>query len=193
MKFSIVKAALHLRLISYHKFLVFIYCCYAGIPWRGFMHDWSKYSPREFFESARFYVGTHSPITECRNATGVSRAWLHHRGRNPHHFEYWCDNYEGGWRPTPIPYKYALEMICDTLAASRAYNGAAFNYRTPLEWWRKRRELEAYKYIHPATAAFSTAMYERFAQDGDCRALKEARRIYFETQARTDERARESD
>ena len=42
----------------------------------------------------RYYVGTYSPNAECRRLTGKSEAWLHHKGRNPHHIEYWVDSNE---------------------------------------------------------------------------------------------------
>ena len=38
----------HIKTVTKHKWLVFKLCCRAGIPWRGFMHDWSKFSPTEF-------------------------------------------------------------------------------------------------------------------------------------------------
>ena len=95
----------HFVLITHHKWVVFKLCCKAGQPWRGFLHDFSKYSPTEFFESAKYYVGTHSPITEARKDKGYSEAWLHHRGRNRHHAEYWIDNRAPNQTPI-IPYKY---------------------------------------------------------------------------------------
>ena len=47
----------HFILITRHKWVVFKLCCKVGIPWRGLVHDLSKYSPTEFFESVRYYVG----------------------------------------------------------------------------------------------------------------------------------------
>ena len=64
----------HLRNILVHKWWVFYYACKFGIPWRGFMHDWSKFHPTEFFESVKYYQGTLSPIPVCKEAVGLSLA-----------------------------------------------------------------------------------------------------------------------
>ena len=47
----------HTWMILRHKYWVFRFCCIAGIPWQGFMHDWSKFSPTEFIESVKYYNG----------------------------------------------------------------------------------------------------------------------------------------
>ena len=113
----ILKNALkHLKLITKHKWVVFKLCCKIGIPWRGLVHDLSKYSWTEFGESIKYYTGTHSPISECRKQTGCSIAWVHHKAKNKHHSEYWIDFYPEP-RPVMIPYQYVAEMICDKLAA----------------------------------------------------------------------------
>ena len=78
----------HFALVVRHKHKVFINCAKCGIPLRGLLHDLSKFSPTEFFESARYYKGFRSPIGVCRREKGVSLAWLHHKGRNKHHLEY---------------------------------------------------------------------------------------------------------
>ena len=90
----------HFKLITKHKWVVFKLCCKIGEPWRGFWHDMSKYSITEFGESIKYYVGTHSPITEAKKDKGYSEAWLHHKGRNRHHSEYWID--ENAPNKTPI-------------------------------------------------------------------------------------------
>ena len=60
---------------------------------------------------------------------GYSKAWQHHKGRNPHHYEYWMDNFDKGGEATEMPWKYKVEMICDYLGAARAYMGKNFSYR----------------------------------------------------------------
>ena len=126
---------LHFGKICKHKYWVFYYCCKAGIPWRGFMHDWSKFSPTEFWESVKYYQGDSSPIDACKKDKGVSKAWLHHKGRNRHHYEYWQDNFDKGGEPLQMPYKDAVEMLCDYLGAGRAYMGKDFTYKKEYEWW----------------------------------------------------------
>ena len=126
----------HLHTVNKHRFIVFKLCCRAGIPWRGFVHDLSKYSITEFSESIKYYSGKHSPIRDCKQKNGYSKAWLHHKGRNKHHYEYWYDY--AAPEPTPIiPYKYTVESICDTLAAGIVYNGKDWTNSTQLEYWNK--------------------------------------------------------
>ena len=79
----------HFKLITKHKYYVFKNCCYAGIPLQGILHDLSKYSPTEFLESVKNYSGDRSPIDNLKDKGEISMAWLHHRGRNKHHWEYW--------------------------------------------------------------------------------------------------------
>lgn len=125
----------HLKTVCKHKTWVFYYACKFGIPFRGFIHDMSKFSPTEFFESVKYYTGTHSPIDECKKTNGYSKAWMHHKGRNKHHYEYWQDNFDHGGKPICMPYKETVEMLCDYLAAGRAYNGKSFTYQQEYKWW----------------------------------------------------------
>ena len=120
-------------MIIRHKHKVFIHCCKCGIVWRGIVHDLSKFSPTEFFESVRYFKGYRSPIGVCRREKGVSLAWLHHKGRNKHHIEYWLDPD----CPTPplMPYKYAVECVCDKLAATKIYKGKDYKPEMALEHW----------------------------------------------------------
>lgn len=134
----------HLKNIFIHKYWVFHYCRKFGITWRGIVHDLSKFNPIEFFESVKYYRGTESPIPVCKKANGVSKAWQHHKGRNPHHYEYWTDNYDGG-NPTyhPIPYKYVMEMLADWFAAGKTYairQGKDFKISDEYNWWVEKKK-----------------------------------------------------
>lgn len=152
----------HTKLITHHKWVVFKLCCKIGEPWRGFMHDWSKYSPTEFIESVKYYNGTHSPITEAKKANGYSKAWLHHKGRNRHHAEYWVD--EAAKDQTPIiPYKYAAEMICDKLAAGMTYMGDKFTKEYELEYWKKEQEKIR---MNPKMKQYVTEVLTQVAENG---------------------------
>lgn len=95
----------------------------------------SKFTPIEFINSVRYYTGTHSPIDEEKKDKGYSLGWLHHRGRNPHHWEYWIDNFSKGGEPIEIPKKYMVEMICDWIGAGKAYLGKSWTRETPFEWF----------------------------------------------------------
>jgi hypothetical protein len=117
----------------------------CGLYYQGLVHDLSKYSPIEYFESVKYYTGSSSPIDECKKANGYSMAWLHHRGRNPHHWEYWMDNFQSGGTPLRIPWKYLLEMFCDFLGAGMAYSkGKNLSERefidSEIKWWKTRRK-----------------------------------------------------
>lgn len=161
-KLILTNAVKHFITITKHKLVVFKLCCIAGEPWRGFMHDWSKYSPTEFWESAKYYNGKYSPIHACRRLNGYSKAWLHHKGRNKHHHEYWYDyNTE---QKTPImPYKYAVEMICDNLAAGIVYNGKNWTKSTQLEYWNK---VESRKKVNPQINKFAKAVFKQVSKEG---------------------------
>ncbi len=125
----------HLALVTRHRWRVFLNCSKCGIPFRGLIHDLSKFSPTEFFESVKYYQGNRSPIGACRRAVGVSYAWLHHKGRNKHHIEYWLD---ADCKEHPMmPYKYAVECVCDKLAATRVYAGSEYSRELPLLHWNK--------------------------------------------------------
>ena len=166
----------HFKLVMHHKLLVLKLCLKVGEPWRGFMHDMSKFSPTEFIESAKYYVGTHSPITEAKKVQGYSNAWLHHKGRNKHHAEYWVD--EAAPEKTPvIPYPYSVEMICDKIAAGMTYLGDKFTKEYELEYWNKER---AKIKINEKTAQFITEVLTRVAKDGIDKTLtkKNMKEIY---------------
>lgn len=131
---------LHFKKICTHKYWVAYYCFKAGIPIRGLLHDMSKFSPTEFWESVAYYQGTSSPIDACKKANGWSKAWMHHKGRNAHHYEYWFDNFDKGGEALVMPYEYAVEMICDYLGAGRAYYGKEFTYQKEYSWWLNKRQ-----------------------------------------------------
>lgn len=143
---------LHFIKICTHKHYVRKYCWKAGLHWQGITHDLSKFSPIEFWESVRYYQGNRSPIDACKEDKGYSNAWLHHKGRNPHHYEYWQDNFDKGGEPLLMPCKYAVEMLCDYLGAGHAYYGKSFTYRKEYEWWldKKKKSLA----MHPAIIKF---------------------------------------
>ena len=125
----------HFKTITDHKKEVLKGCIKAGIPLQGLMHDLSKYMPSEFIVGAIYYQGNRSPNEGEREAYGYSKAWMHHKGRNRHHFEYWTD-YDTVTRimsPVKMPYKYVAEMFCDRLAASKIYMKDKYTDSAPLE------------------------------------------------------------
>ena len=129
----------HFHTINKHRFYVFRLSVRAGVPLQGLVHDLSKYSCVEFFEGVRFYQGEYSPIHNAYKKLGYSNAWLHHKGRNRHHYEYWYDY--GLEKPAILmPYKYFAEMVCDQLAAGMVYDGDKWNNSSQLKYWMRARE-----------------------------------------------------
>ena len=165
------------KLITHHKWIVFKLCCKVGEPWRGLVHDLSKYSPTEFWESANYYVGNHSPITEAKRDKGYSEAWLHHKGRNRHHVQYWTDYNAPEVHPI-IPYPYAVEMICDKIAAGMVYQGKNWTKEFELTYWeeKEKNQLE----MNPKIRDFTTAVLTEVAEQGIAQTLTKAnmKRLY---------------
>ena len=127
----------HFKTITRHRHQVIKHCKKAGILWQCLFHDLSKYSPSEFIVGAKFYQGTRSPNEMERKVFGYSRAWMHHKGRNKHHFEYWTD-YNPETRmygPVKMPIRYVKEMFCDRVAASKIYQGENYKNSHPYEYF----------------------------------------------------------
>lgn len=130
----------HLTTITKHKLLVMKYCFKAGLYKQGLLHDLSKYSPTEFIPGVRYYQGTRSPNAAQKETEGFSGAWLHHKGRNKHHFEYWIDypvDKTKGICGMRMPEKYVVEMFCDRIAASKIYRGSEYTDRDSLDYFLK--------------------------------------------------------
>lgn len=149
---KVEKSFKHLCNITKHKWYVFKYAVLCGIPWRGLVHDLSKFSPVEFCESVKFFEGDKtSPIIHAVEKQGYSLAWLHHKGRNPHHHEYWLRSLDSPDGPVPvrIQRKYLLEMLCDFLSANKLYGNGTFE--SAKDFWDKRKEKIT---IHPESKEF---------------------------------------
>ena len=151
-KADIKKALSHFKTITLHRTIVCELCIRAGIPVNGLLHDLSKYSPTEFLVGAKYYQGTRSPNARERELFGYSSAWMHHKGRNRHHYEYWSDLNiaTGQYEPVRMPVKYFIEMICDRIAASKVYYGKDYTDSKSYEYFCKERERSA---LHPDTRA----------------------------------------
>lgn len=176
----------HLKTINTHKWWVFYYATKAGIPLRGLVHDMSKFSPTEFFESVKYWNGKSSPIDASKKENGWSKAWQHHKGRNKHHYEYWQDDFDHGGKPLCMPYKETVEMLCDFLAAGRAYNGKDFTYQGELDWWKNKKKLPLA--MHPAQQHFITIALTIAAVINDVPTEKILKQIYEESVKRYNDR-----
>ena len=132
-----MKAIRHFCTITRHKLLVMKECFRVGLYWQGLLHDLSKYSWTEFSVGCRYYQGNRSPNNAEREEKGLSKAWLHHKGRNKHHYEYWIDyglNGEKDMTGMKMPVRYVVEMFLDRIAACRIYTGKAYKKTDPLEY-----------------------------------------------------------
>ncbi len=164
----------HFNTVNKHRFKVLVHCARAGILFRGLTHDLSKYSPTEFIEGARFYLGYKSPTEREREVYGYSKAWMHHKGRNKHHFEYWTD-YNARTRslePVKMPIKYVKEMFCDRVAASKVYMGDKYKDGDPLSYFLGGRAKTA---MHPETAALLECWLKMLRSDGEKAAFRKIR------------------
>ena len=160
----------HFKKICIHKYWVGYYCFKCGLYYQGITHDLSKFSPTEFIESIKYYQGDRSPLEACKEQKGYSDAWLHHKGRNKHHYQYWTDDFDDYYSDKGItliemPFKYALEMLCDYLGAARAYLGKDFSYKKEWKWWLNKRTNCA---MNPHTKAFiDTCLYKLASNESD--------------------------
>ena len=125
-------------------------CFKVGLYKQGLLHDLSKYSPTEFLVGARYYQGNKSPNAAERFDKGYSEAWMHHKGRNMHHYEYWNDMSTKTWRyePVPMPRKYLVEMVMDRRAACMVYQGEKYTDASALEYYLNSKERNL---MHPQT------------------------------------------
>lgn len=162
------KAWKHFKTITYHKYLVAKGCFRVGLYWQGLTHDLSKYSPTEFLVGARYFQGNRSPNNAEREEKGYSSAWLHHKGRNKHHYEYWIDYstkaIPGGMAPVPMPDRYIAEMIMDRIAASKVYKGKDYTDAEPLAYYYLGTDRAP---LHEETRAKLLKTLEMLAEEGE--------------------------
>ena len=162
-----MKAYQHFKTITYHKWLVMKGCFSIGLYKQGICHDLSKYSPTEFLVGAQFFQGNRSPNNAEREEKGYSASWLHHKGRNKHHYEYWIDYSTGpvkGMTGMKMPLRYVNEMIMDRIAASKVYEGEKYTQRSSLEYYEKGKD---FCMIHDDTRALLEYILHMLAEQGE--------------------------
>ncbi len=171
----------HLKTITHHHNLVMGYCFRAGLYWQGLTHDLSKLSPTEFLVGARYYQGTRSPNNVEREETGVSRSWLHHKGRNKHHYEYWIDysldRNSNGLGGAPMPRRYVAEMIFDRVSASRTYLKDAYTDEAPLEYFMKAKDRSWF--INDHTKKQMEFLLRMWAEKGEDYTVRYIREVFL--------------
>lgn len=155
---------LHLNTVDRHRYEVMKNCFKCGIYSQGLTHDLSKYSPSEFNVSVRFFQGTRSPYMYEKEHYGYSLGWLHHKGRNRHHWEYWYDMLDGRWVPIEMPFPFLVEMVCDRVAACRIYQKEKYTKASALEYYLSRNDR---LYMHEKTAAALETILRDIADRGE--------------------------
>lgn len=174
----------HLKTVNTHRRLVRRYCFKLGLYRQGLLHDLSKYSPTEFLRGIKFYQGYRSPNDAERYHNGVSLSWLHHKGRNRHHFEYWIDYclradgsvYIGGCK---MPKRYVAEMFCDRIAACRVYQKEKYTDASAWEYYQRAKDLkhtDASRFMHEDTAQLLERWLELLKDRGETEAFSLIRR-----------------
>lgn len=158
----------HFKTITEHKLLVMKNCFRVGLFKQGLLHDLSKYSPAEFLTGVRYFQGTRSPNAAERDEKGYSTAWLHHKGRNKHHFEYWIDytldrdELLGGMK---MPVRYVVEMFIDRIAACRTYQKEKYTDASP--WEYHKRSIRVGKLLHEDSRMLLERLLKMLAAEGE--------------------------
>lgn len=158
----------HLKTINHHKMLVMKGCFKVGLYRQGLLHDLSKYMPSEFLVGVKYYRGDISPNNLERKEKGYSSAWLHHKGRNKHHLEYWID-YGMGDAEAPLvgmrmPDKYIVEMFIDRMSASKNYQKEKYTDRSALEYYERGK---AHHILHPEVRELLERLLHMLADEGE--------------------------
>lgn len=175
----------HLKTITVHKWLVMKYCFKIGLYWQGLTHDLSKYSWTEFRVGVRYFQGNRSPNNAEREDTGRSTSWLHHKGRNRHHFEYWVDygiQADRVLEGVPMPRKYIAEMMMDRISASRVYNPKTYTDKAPLQYYEWGKD--NLWFIHEDTKAQMEYLLKMLACKGEDYTLGYIRNVYLKGKGR---------
>lgn len=146
-----------IKRILTHKYYVAKYCFQIRLYWQGITHDLSKFSFTEFSRAIKYWDDNISSLANERKILGYSQTFLHHRGRNPHHYEYWIHSLDDGGVPARMPKKYVLELICDYLAAAKTYGA---DPRKEYIWWIKQ---QSNMKIHKETKDYITEVFYKYS------------------------------
>ncbi len=168
----------HLVTITEHKCLVMVHCFKVGLYKQGLLHDLSKYMPSEFWTGVRYYQGNRSPNAVERELLGYSAAWLHHKGRNKHHFEYWMDFSKAscGIAGCKMPLVYVAEMVMDRIAACKVYRGKEYTDASAWEYYQRERPyLEGA--MHPETKKLLEKILVMLKEKGEKRTFAYIRKL----------------
>ena len=169
----------HFRTITQHKILVMKECFKLGLYRQGLLHDLSKYSLSEFWTGVKYYQGTRSPNAAERERIGYSAAWLHHKGRNKHHFEYWIDfssDRSKGLVGNKMPLRYVIEMVCDRIAACKVYRGEQYTSGAAWEYYEYTRPY-VMPVLHPETSVLLEKLLLMLRDEGEEKTFRYIRKL----------------
>ena len=149
-----LKLGNHWRFLRYlleHKRLVFLEACKLGIPWRGLLHDLSKFLPREWGprvaamdNRSRDYQDERGFYLAVKVPDELAASWLHHYHHNRHHWQWWVVMLDSQvYKVLPMPDEYRREMLADWLAVARMPGRQAM-----LPWYRENADRML---LHPET------------------------------------------
>ena len=172
-----VKFVDHFCTITKHRHIVMKYCFKVGLYKQGLLHDLSKYSIDEFFTGVKYYQGTRSPNAIEKEHKGYSMAWLHHKGRNKHHYEYWIDypaNADMGLQGNRMPVKYVVEMFIDRMAACKTYYGDNYRDDSPLNYFLKN---QGHYMMHEETMELLEKLLTKLANEGEDATFKYIKKV----------------
>lgn len=172
------KAFGHFKTITHHRHLVRKGCFAVGLYRQGLTHDLSKYAPTEFLVGARYYQGDRSPNNAEREQLGYSTSWIHHKGRNRHHYEYWYDypvnpqdtdvkSNPSCTVPVKMPGRYVIEMLMDRIAACKTYMGDRYTDASPLAYFRRGEDDRQKLMMHRETAELLEKLLVMLAERGE--------------------------
>ena len=161
-----MKAWQHFKTITHHRRLVRRGCFKVGLYWQGMTHDLSKYTPTEFMVGARHYQGTRSPNAAERELKGYSESWMHHKGRNRHHFEYWTDmnRQTRRYEAVPMPRRFLAEKVMDRIAACKTYQGEKYTDGSALVYFENSAVRDL---MHPQTRQELTYLLTMLRDEGE--------------------------
>ena len=146
----------HLRTVNRHRHLVRKYCFRLGLYWQGLTHDLSKYSPTEFWRSAKYYQGYRSP--------------------NDQDNLYRLDLIE-----LALVGIYGMaEMFCDRIAACRVYQKEKYTDASPYDYFQHSkghlcRSEHGHGFIHPETSELLTRWLLLLKEQGEDAAFRQIR------------------
>lgn len=174
---TFIKIFRHLKTINHHRHLVLKTCFRCGMYKQGLLHDLSKYSLTEFVPSVRYFQGDRSPIGKEKEIKGYSTAWLHHKGRNKHHWEYWVDRKFKQKKLTvfPMPFEYMLESVIDRISASKTYNKDKYTDASTHDFFMSSMEINT---MNPQTVKEIEYLLDYLKNNGEKKALAYYKSLY---------------